>query len=216
MKTKNTVIFDMDGTILDTLEDLTIAMNYVMREFDFEQHAKEEYRHAFGNGIRFAIEQTVPEGTAKEVIDRMLPIFRAYYDEHCLDNTRPYDGILPLMKKLKDDGYKMAIVSNKIDSAVKELNLRFFSEFVDVAIGERAGIKRKPAPDTVIEALRELGSKADEAVYIGDSEVDFETAKNSGLDCITVLWGFRDKDYLEEIGADVFANTTEEVYELLN
>ncbi|MCR5835338.1 MAG: HAD family hydrolase [Lachnospiraceae bacterium] len=215
MKTKNTVIFDMDGTILDTLEDLTIAMNHVMSEFDFDKHTKEEYRHAFGNGIRFAIEQTTPNGTSKEVIDRMHPIFRAYYDEHCLDNTRPYDGILPLMKKMKDDGYKMAIVSNKIDSAVKELNLRFFSEYVDVAIGERAGIKRKPAPDTVIEALRELGSNVYEAVYIGDSEVDFETAKNSELDCITVLWGFRDKEYLEEIGADVFANTPEEVYELL-
>ena len=215
MKAKNTVIFDMDGTILDTLDDLTIAMNHVMNEFNFEKHTKEEYRHAFGNGIRYAIEQTTPEGTSKEVIDSMLPVFRAYYDEHCLDNTRPYDGILTLMKKLKDDGYKMAIVSNKIDSAVRNLNLRFFSGYVDVAIGERAGIKRKPAPDTVFEALRELGSKVEEAVYIGDSEVDFETANNSGLECITVLWGFRDKEYLEQIGADTFADTPEEVYELL-
>ncbi|SFV01192.1 HAD family hydrolase [Butyrivibrio sp. INlla21] len=215
MSTINTVIFDMDGTVLNTLDDLTTSVNYVMDKFGFPNRTVEEYRRAFGNGIRRAIELNVPEGTSKETIDEMLPVFKQHYDKHCLDKTRPYDGILELMKELKKRGYKMAIVSNKIDSAVKELNKKFFSEAIDVAIGERPGINRKPAPDSVIEALKELGSTKEEAIYIGDSEVDFQTAVNSGLPCISVLWGFRDKDYLEEIGADVFATTPADVLELL-
>ncbi|RKM58675.1 HAD family hydrolase [Butyrivibrio sp. XB500-5] len=215
MSNINTVIFDMDGTVLNTLDDLTTSVNYVMDKFGFPNRTVEEYRRAFGNGIRRAIELNVPEGTSKETIDEMLPVFKQHYDKHCLDKTRPYDGILELMKELKKRGYKMAIVSNKIDSAVKELNKKFFSEAIDVAIGERPGINRKPAPDSVIEALKELGSTKEEAIYIGDSEVDFQTAVNSGLPCISVLWGFRDKDYLEEIGADVFATTPADVLELL-
>lgn len=209
------MIFDMDGTVLNTLDDLTTSVNYVMDKFGFPNRTVEEYRRAFGNGIRRAIELNVPEGTSKETIDEMLPVFKQYYDKHCLDKTRPYDGILELMKELKKRGYKMAIVSNKIDSAVKELNKKFFSEAIDVAIGESPGINRKPAPDSVIEALKELGSTKEEAIYIGDSEVDFQTAVNSGLPCILVLWGFRDKDYLEEIGADVFATTPADVLDLL-
>ncbi|MBR4670081.1 MAG: HAD family hydrolase [Butyrivibrio sp.] len=215
MSNINTVIFDMDGTVLNTLDDLTTSVNYVMDKFGFPNRTVEEYRRAFGNGIRRAIELNVPEGTSKETIDEMLPVFKQYYDKHCLDKTRPYDGILELMKELKKRGYKMAIVSNKIDSAVKELNKKFFSEAIDVAIGESPGINRKPAPDSVIEALKELGSTKEEAIYIGDSEVDFQTAVNSGLPCILVLWGFRDKDYLEEIGADVFATTPADVLDLL-
>ncbi len=215
MSNINTVIFDMDGTVLNTLDDLTTSVNYVMDKFGFPNRTVEEYRRAFGNGIRRAIELNVPEGTSKETIDEMLPVFKQHYDKHCLDKTRPYDGILELMKELKKRGYKMAIVSNKIDSAVKELNKKFFSEAIDVAIGERPGINRKPAPDSVIEALKELGSTKEEAIYIGDSEVDFQTAVNSGLPCISVLWGFRDKDYLEEIGADVFATTPADVLDLL-
>ena len=215
MSNINTVIFDMDGTVLNTLDDLTTSVNYVMDKFGFPNRTVEEYRRAFGNGIRRAIELNVPEGTSKETIDEMLPVFKQHYDKHCLDKTRPYDGILELMKELKKRGYKMAIVSNKIDSAVKELNKKFFSEAIDVAIGEKPGINRKPAPDSVIEALKELGSTKEEAIYIGDSEVDFQTAVNSGLPCISVLWGFRDKDYLEEIGADVFATTPADVLDLL-
>lgn len=215
MNTINTVIFDMDGTVLNTLDDLTTSVNYVMDRFGFPKHSLQEYRKVFGNGIRQAIELTVPKGTPAETIDEMIPVFKEHYDKHCLDKTRPYDGILDLMKELKKRGYKMAIVSNKIDSAVKELNQRFFSEAVEVAIGERPGIKRKPAPDTVFEALKELGSRADESIYVGDSEVDYATAVNSGLPCISVLWGFRDKEYLMEIGADVFADTPEDVLKLL-
>ena len=192
----DTVIFDMDGTVLNTLEDLTDAVNHVFSQFNLPPRTIDEYRKFFGNGIGYAMRCAAPEGTPDELIDKMIPVFREYYDKHCLDKTRPYDGILELMKALKDKGYKMAIVSNKIDSAVKELNERFFSEYVSVAIGEKPGIKRKPAADTVLAALDELGASRDEAVYVGDSEVDLQTAKNSGLPCITVLWGFRDKDLL--------------------
>ena len=211
----NTVIFDMDGTVLDTLEDLTVSVNYVLSKFNMPEHSEEEYRKFFGNGIKYALKCAVTEETPEEVIEEMLPIFREHYNEHCLDRTKPYDGIIELMSMLKANGYKMAIVSNKIDSAVKELNDRFFSEYVDVAIGEKAGIKRKPAPDTVLAALDELGSKKEAAVYIGDSEVDLQTALNSELPCISVLWGFRDKDFLISKGASVFAGTPEEVYDIL-
>lgn len=211
----NTVVFDMDGTVLNTIDDLATSVNYAMEKFGFPQRTVEDYRRAVGNGIRRAIELTVPEGTSQEVIDEMVPVFKEHYDEHCLDKTRPYDGIIELMKELKKRGYKMAIVSNKIDSAVKELNQRFFSEAIEVAIGEKPGVSRKPAPDMVWEALKELGSTEDEAVYIGDSEVDFATANNSNLPCISVLWGFRDKDLLEEIGAQVFAEKPSDVLEIL-
>ncbi|MBR4671548.1 MAG: HAD family hydrolase [Butyrivibrio sp.] len=204
MKSINTIIFDMDGTVLNTLTDLTVSMNHVMNRFGFPTHTEDEYRKAFGNGIRNALCETVPEGTPSETIDEMLPIFKEHYNAHCLDKTGPYDGILLVMKELIKRGYKMAIVSNKIDSAVKELNKKFFSDAIDVAIGEKDGINRKPAPDMVLEALKELHSTQEEAVYIGDSEVDFETAKNSELPCISVLWGFRDEDFLRTLGADIF------------
>lgn len=211
-----TIIFDMDGTVLNTLDDLTDSVNYVLAKFGMPRHESWEYRKFFGNGIRYALQCAVPEGTSEETIDRMLPVFREHYDVHCLDKTRPYAGIPELMAALKEKGYRMAIVSNKIDSAVKELNDRFFSKYVDVAIGEKAGIKRKPAPDTVFAALHELGSPTKEAIYIGDSEVDYETAVNSGLPCISVLWGFRDKDFLIGRGASLFAENPEDVLSILS
>ena len=211
----NTIIFDMDGTVLNTLDDLTDSVNHVLSLYQMPLRSREEYRLFFGNGIRYALTRAVPENTPDSLINEMISAFKTYYDRHCLDQTRPYDGVPELMSELKKNGYKMAIVSNKIDSAVKELNDRFFSEYVDVAIGEKAGIKRKPAPDTVLAALDELGSKKEAAVYIGDSEVDLQTALNSELPCISVLWGFRDKDFLISKGASVFAETPEEVYDIL-
>ena len=210
-----TIVWDMDGTVLNTLIDLRDSVNYVLRKYNMPEHTIEEYRRYFGSGIRYALECAVIEGTPSETINEMLPIFKEHYDVHCLDNTCPYDGILDAMKKLKEKGYKMAIVSNKIDSAVKELNEKFFKEYVDVAIGETSGTKRKPAPDMVEQALKELGSSKEESIYIGDSEVDLQTARNSNLPCISVLWGFRDKDYLIEQGATTFAETPEELVQLL-
>ncbi len=211
----NTVIFDMDGTVLDTLDDLTDSVNHVLELFDMPPRTKEEFRKFFGNGIRYALSCAIPKGTPDSVIDEMIPCFRDHYDRHCLDKTKPYEGILDLMKDLKEKGYKMAIVSNKIDSAVKELNDRFFSEYVSVAIGESPKVKRKPAADTVFAAMQKLGSDRAEAVYVGDSEVDLLTARNSGLCCISVLWGFRDKDFLEEAGALTFAKTPGDIINIL-
>jgi len=205
----------MDGTVLNTLDDLATSVNYVLTRYGMPVHCTEDYRRYFGNGIRYALECAVPKGTEETTIDQMLPVFKEHYNAHCLDKTRPYDGIPELMKALRDRGFKLAIVSNKIDSAVKELNAKFFSAYVDVTIGEREGIRRKPAPDTVVQALEELKSSKHEAVYIGDSEVDLQTAANAGLPCISVLWGFREKDFLTEQGATVFANTPQEIYDLL-
>ncbi len=215
MGTINTVIFDMDGTVLNTLDDLTDAVNYVFSKFDLPPRDKEDYRHFFGNGIGYAMKCAAPTGTPDALFDQMIPVFREYYDAHCLDKTAPYEGILDLMKALYDKGYKMAIVSNKIDSAVKELNEKFFSKYVSVAIGEKPGVKRKPAADTVLTALSELGSSRSEAIYVGDSEVDLQTARNSGLPCIAVLWGFRDKDLLAKNGATTFATAPADVLNIL-
>ncbi len=215
MKKINTIVFDMDGTVLNTLDDLTDSVNYVLDRFGLPGRSREEYRHFFGNGIRYALKCAAPEDTPDEVIDEMLPVFKEHYDAHCLDKTRPYDGILELMKELSERGYKMSIVSNKIDSAVKELNTRFFASYIPVALGEKPGVDRKPAPDMVYAALDELGASRDEAIYIGDSEVDLLTATNSHLPCILALWGFRDKDFLISQGGEVFANSPAEVLEVL-
>ena len=211
MNSINTIIFDMDGTVLNTLIDLRDSVNYVLGQYNMPPHDLEDYRRYFGSGIRHALEMAVPEETPESIIEEMLPKFKEHYDIHCLDHTCPYDGILKLMASLKEHGFRMAIVSNKIDSAVKELNERFFSEYVDVAIGERKGIRRKPARDMVDIAMTELGSTKEESIYIGDSEVDLETARNSELPCISVLWGFRDKEFLIEHGADTFAETPSQI-----
>jgi len=213
----NTVIFDMDGTVLYTLDDLKTATNVILRQYGYPERSLDEVRQFVGNGIRKTIERAVPADVAEnqELIDLMFTDFQKYYDVHCLDETRPYDGILELMDTLKAKGYKMAIVSNKVDTAVKELNQHFFGDRVPVAIGEKPGVKKKPAPDTVFAALEELGSTKEESVYIGDSDVDFNTALNSDMPCISVLWGFRDRDFLESMGASTFAQKPEDILGLL-
>lgn len=213
----NTVIFDMDGTVLYTLDDLKTATNVILRQYGYPERSLDEVRQFVGNGIRKTIERAVPADVAEnqELIDLMFTDFQKYYDVHCLDETRPYNGILELMDTLKAKGYKMAIVSNKVDTAVKELNQHFFGDRVPVAIGERPGVKKKPAPDTVFAALEELGSTKEESVYIGDSDVDFNTALNSDMPCISVLWGFRDRDFLESMGASTFAQKPEDILGLL-
>ena len=211
----HTVVFDMDGTVLDTLDDLTASVNHVLGRYGLPARTREDYRRFFGSGIRYALRQAVPPEVSEERIDEMLPIFKAHYDQHCLDRTRPYPGILELMEALKARGCRMAIVSNKIDSAVKELNARFFSDYVSVAIGEKPGVRRKPAPDMVLAALEELGATRAEAVYVGDSEVDLQTARNADLPCVAVLWGFRDRAFLAENGAGTFAETPMDVAAIL-
>ncbi len=211
---RNTVIFDLDGTLLDTLEDLKTAVNYALEKKGFPaDHTVEEMRLYFGNGVRHAIRLAEP-GASEEDLDRLVEIFRAYYDLHCLDRTLPYAGISELIRELSEEGYRMAIVSNKLDSAVKELAERFFPG-ISVAIGESEGVRRKPAPDTVYMAMKELGCSPEEAVYIGDSEVDLATAGAAGLPAIAVLWGFRDRELLEQEGAEHFAARPSEIPAIL-
>lgn len=215
MSRYETVIFDLDGTLLNTLEDLTDSVNFALTACDMPLRTIEEVRCFVGNGVRNLMIKAVPDGEANARFEETFSIFKEHYGEHCNDKTGPYEGVLELMAELKKKGYVMGIVSNKIDSAVKELNSKYFSEYIQIAIGESEGVQRKPAPDTVYAALKELGKDKDTAVYIGDSEVDLATARNAGIPCISVLWGFRDKELLEEQGADSFATIPRDVLRFL-
>lgn len=206
----STVIFDLDGTLLDTLEDLTDSVNYALSNMGYPVRSIDEIRTFVGNGIQKLMERAVPQGTLSSDIERALEYFKEYYAKHNQDKTKSYDGVIELMARLKSKGIKMAIVSNKIHSGVIALRDEFFKD-VDVAIGDMPELKRKPAPDSCFLALERLGSTVEESVYVGDSDVDLDTARNAGLDCISVLWGFRDKDFLVEKGATVFAETPEDI-----
>lgn len=208
-------VFDMDGTILDTLEDLKDSVNYALSECGYPQRTYDEVRQFVGNGIRKLIERAVPEGVSVSDIDRVHEVFTGYYKVHCADKTKAYDGIKPLLEELRANGVKTAVVSNKADYGVQELCKEYFDGLFDYAVGEREGIRRKPAPDSVNEALRVLETDKSEAVYIGDSDVDFETAKNAGLPCISVLWGFRDEEFLRSKGASLFVHKPSEILNIV-
>lgn len=196
-------IFDLDGTLLDTLQDLAASVNYALRQHHMPEHSIDDVRRFVGNGVRRLMERAIPEGAANPAFEAAFATFREYYMEHSLDTTRPYDGIPELIHELKKRGCRMAVVSNKMMAATQELVHHFFPE-IEVAIGENeaAGIRKKPAPDTVFAAMKQLGEGS--AVYVGDSDVDLATARNSGLPCISVLWGFRDRDFLLAHGATTF------------
>ena len=208
---RNTIIFDLDGTLLNTLTDLANATNYALRTHHLPERTEQEVRSFLGRGYRFLLTHSAPEGTSEETIDQLLATFQPYYEAHCLDATAPYDGILPLLAELKKRGVKMAIVSNKGDAAVKTLAKQLFGGLIEIAVGESANVRRKPAPDTVLAAMKKLGSTKEECVYVGDSEVDFKTACNAEIPCISCLWGFRDEDFLREQGANIFVRKPEEV-----
>ncbi|HBI60723.1 MAG TPA: HAD family hydrolase [Lachnospiraceae bacterium] len=205
------VIFDLDGTLLNTLEDLRDGVNHALRLQNYPERSLEEVQKFLGNGIRKLIERAVPEGTEKEETEKVFQEFRSYYTSHCRIKTRPYDGIMKLLQFLKQNHIAMAIVSNKNDAAVKELSRYYFADYIDVAIGEREGIRKKPAPDSVFEAMRLLGVEKEQAVYVGDSEVDRETAANAGLACVSVTWGFREEKMLRELRPEYLIGKPEEL-----
>lgn len=215
MHSYNTVIFDLDGTLLNTLEDLAGAVNYALEKYGEPVRSIDEVRQFVGNGIRNLMIRAVPQGEENPKFEEAFAAFKEYYGVHCKDKTCPYPGIKELLVRLKEKGYRLAIVSNKADFAVKELQKIYFAEEIAVAIGEKEGILRKPAPDTVNQALRELGSVREEAVYVGDSDVDIETAQNAGMPCVSVTWGFRDRAFLSAHGAEVFADTAEKLEEAI-
>ena len=208
----NTFIFDLDGTLLNTLDDLAASVNYALRTHGMPERTLDEVRSFVGNGVRLLMERAIPEGSANPRFEETFATFRAYYMEHSLDTTRPYDGIPEMIHALKQRGCCLAVVSNKFYAATQELIRHFFPE-ITVAIGEHEaeGIRKKPAPDTVFEALRQLEVGKEKAVYVGDSDVDLQTACNSGLPCISVLWGFRDHDFLLAHGATTFISHPEEL-----
>ncbi len=208
-------VFDMDGTILDTLTDLADSVNHCLGLYGCPPASREAVAAALGNGAGHLVEELIDGGRENPAYEDVLKAHIAYYEEHCTDQTAPYSGILPAMKRLKEAGVKMAIVSNKGDGAVRELSRRFFDDLVETAVGEREGIRRKPAPDTVIEALRLMGVPAGEAVYIGDTEVDVMTAENAKIPCILVSWGFRSVEELKKLNAFALTDSAGKMADLI-
>ena len=208
-------VFDMDGTILNTLEDLADSTNYALKANGLPERTIDEVRIFLGNGIRLLIERAVPTDTDKELTDKVFDTFKEYYKTHCAVKTRPYDGIKDVLLELRKAGCLTAVVSNKADFAVQDLCKDYFDNLFDFAIGEREGIKKKPAPDSVFEVLSKLNDEKDNAVYIGDSDVDFATSVNAGMDVIMVGWGFRDAEFLREKGVKRIIKQPSEILDII-
>ena len=209
------VIFDLDGTLLNTLDDLADSANHALEVSGFPRRTVDEVRQFVGNGVAQLIHRSVPKGTDPQAEEACLAEFRAYYMTHMRCKTAPYPGVLELLDGLRAAGCAVAVVSNKFDAAVKELCADYFGDRVPVAIGESEGVRRKPAPDTVFRALEELGVPAERAVYVGDSDVDIETAHNAGMSCISVSWGFRDTAFLLAHGARTITANPETLARIL-
>lgn len=215
MSKYNTVIWDMDGTLLDTLDDLADGVNEAMTKFCMPLRTRDEIRSFIGNGARKLLELSVPGGTQNPLYGDALNFFLGFYAENCRKKTKPFDGLEKLLPELNEHAFKMAIVSNKTDSEVKALARLYFKDTLHVAIGDADGVRRKPYPDTVFKALSQLDAQSASTVYIGDTEVDIATAKNAGLDCISVSWGYRSREELTAAGATVIAATPDELGKLL-
>ena len=209
------VLFDMDGTVLDTLDDLYDSINTSLAHFSLPPVSRELVRRSLGNGAAFLVDRSVPPDCSGALREQVLAFYRTWYNSHCLIKTAPYSGILPLMDALKEQGLRLAIISNKPDPAVQELSAAFFPGLLDLSVGESPAVRRKPAPDTVLTAASRMGLAIDQCVYVGDSEVDLQTSCNVGMDCISVTWGFRDEDQLVSAGATVLVRSPEELRELL-
>lgn len=201
------VLFDMDGTLLNTLTDLTRSVNFALKSLGCPERSEAEVAQFVGNGIANAIRLALPDGSDAETASRALELFTEHYEKNSRVDTGAYPGVVRLLRSLERLGYGTAIVSNKFDGAVRELSDAFFG--VAVAIGESEAMRRKPAPDMVYEALRRLGCRPEEAVYVGDTEVDYLTATNSGCTPLLVSWGFRSRAQLEKLGAPIAASAEE-------
>lgn len=209
------VLFDMDGTLLDTLEDLCDSTNHALAQMGYPLRGIEEIRRFIGNGAEKQIRRAVPEGTSEGKIMETLAAFRAYYQDHCQIKTKVYDGLLDVLSELKEKGVKMAVVSNKPDAAVKKLSREYFGDRLDYAVGPSDGVRCKPYPDMAEEALKALGVEKKDAVFVGDSEVDVQTGMNAGLDVIAVSWGFRSREVVIEAGAKMIADDASELEKLI-
>lgn len=211
----NTVIFDLDGTLLNTLEDLGDSVNFALKSFGYPTRTYEEVRSFVGNGVKDLVTKAVPNGTDEDTILKCLQVFKDHYKTNMQNKTAPYNGIMNLLEELNSRGIKLGIVSNKYDFGVKNLNKYYFKDLIPVAIGEREGIRKKPAPDTVLTAMKELGSQRETSLYVGDSGSDMITAQNAGIKSIGVTWGFRDADSLRESGADFLVDSPEQLLNII-
>lgn len=207
----NTIIFDLDGTLLDTLTDLMDSVNFAMRQFGYPERSYDEIRRFVGNGVRVLMKKSAPDTLSDDEFEKAFSVFREHYLNNMRNKTDAYDGVRELLKKLKENGYRIGVVSNKLDSAVKELCRDYFGELVDYAKGVDGEKDRKPCPDNTWKCMEELGAKRDECIYVGDSEVDIKTAENAGLPCISVSWGFRTREELEQSGAKTIIDKPQEL-----
>ncbi len=211
------VLFDLDGTLLDTLDDLTDSVNVILEKYGFPLRNRKEIRRFLGNGSERLMKEALPKDISEMDFAKYLKEYQAYYKAHMEEKTAPYEGILPLLGELRKAGLKIGVVSNKFDLAVKGLCEKYFPGTIDAAAGEREadGIRRKPAPDMIFTAAKWLGVDVQDCLYVGDSEVDILTAQNAGMDCVSVTWGFRDEDFLREAGAAHFVHTAEELRDFI-
>lgn len=215
---KKIIIFDLDGTLLNTLEDLTDCVNFMLSEFNYPQKNINEIKNYVGNGIFKLIERAIPDGVLNKNFDKCVEIFKNHYKKNMYNKTRLYSGIDTMLKNLKTKNIITAVTSNKFDLAVKELCKKYFSGLIDYAIGEneKCGINKKPAPDMVMTVLNEYNLLPEQALYIGDSEVDIQTAKNCNIECISVSWGFKTKEFLIQNGAKNIINTPDEIFKYIS
>lgn len=207
----NTIIFDLDGTLLDTLTDLMDSVNFAMDKFGYPERSYDEIRRFVGNGVRVLMKKSAPAEISDEDFEKAFSVFREHYLSNMRNKTDAYDGVRELLKRLKTDGYRIGVVSNKLDSAVKELCQDYFGELVDYAKGVDGEKDRKPCPDNTWKCIEQLGAKKENCIYVGDSEVDIKTAENAGLPCVSVSWGFRTREELEQSGAKTIIDKPEEI-----
>ena len=212
---KKLIVFDLDGTLLDTLADLHASVNFALEKHALPLRGIDEVRTFVGNGMGLLISRSVPENTPEAVVGAVLETFKGHYSLHSTDSTAPYEGIAELLAQLKSAGCRLGVVSNKADSAAKPIIAHYFPGLFDCVVGEREGVRKKPAPDSVLEIMRSLDCGEADTVYIGDSEVDIQTAKNAGCDCISVCWGFKSREFLEANGAERIAASAAELGRLL-
>jgi phosphoglycolate phosphatase len=209
------VIFDLDGTLLDTLDDLCNSVNYSLRTNNFPERSLAKVRTFVGNGIRLLIERSVPEGTSKELIDKTFECFKTYYAVHCNDKTKTYPGVMDMLKELKKNGYKIAVLSNKAQYAVTKLCDIYFNNLLDDAVGARENVAKKPSPDALYICAENNNINLNNVIYVGDSDVDVATANNAGVKGIAVTWGFRSRELLIKCGAENLADNTDELLQIL-
>lgn len=211
----DTIIFDLDGTLLNTLDDLHACFNEAIAKFGYPIRSKEEIRSFVGNGIKKAIERALPYTVNEDELNNIVDYFRGYYKAHMLEFTKPYDGIIEILKELRAKNYKIGVVSNKYDTAVKGLCQNYFKDLVMVAVGEGDGVRKKPEIDGILKAVKELNSDLERSIYVGDSDVDIMTAQNAGIECISALWGFRDEEFLRQRGGKFFAKKPKDIINII-